>query len=457
MDKGSVALAGGLCAWASTLTFDRIPHAVVDIATECLIDTLGAGIAAWRARVVENARSVANLTYADGYSEVLGQDRKMAAPGAAFLNGTAAHAYDFDDNGQAGMVHGTAVVAPAALASVQEENRSGKELLLALVAGLEVEYALALATGQSLYARGWFTSSIFGVVGAAVAAGRAMGLNDGQMTNALSIALVGAGGMKACVGTDAKPLLVGRAAEAGVMAARLARAGAGGPPMLLEDRRGFFSLLCGGEFDSSAIEGLGKRWGLHSPGIDFKRAPVCLSAAAALDGFNVLRAQYELRLENVERVVCDIPEAARANLPFGTEPRNIYEAQFSLPFVIGCALAFGDVELHHLDESILAGPDIKAAMGVVDVKTSQRWHSDRGLLAIHPDGAFVTVRMRNGNEVEHFCSAGIGTVSRPMNTIERRRKFLTCARSRLSQQDAQALLLCLETIAGRTCVRGLLA
>lgn len=455
MTKRSPAISERLCNWAASLTYDQIPPSVLGVAVGCLVDTVGVAIAGMRAPVTERARSVSNTIHATGHCDVVGQVLHMTAAAAALVNATAAHAFDFDDNCGAGMVHGTAVVGPTAVAGIQEVNKSGKELLVALVAGLEVEYAVGRAAGPSIYEQGWFTSSIYGVAGAAVAAACAKGLDRHQMTQALCIAISAAGGMKACVGTDAKPLLLGRAAEAGIVAAEFARVEACGPRNVFEDPRGLIALLCDGEFNLSAIDEIGERWSLCVPGIDFKRSPVCLSATAALDGIIAIQAKYRLNYKDIVRIGCDIPENVRRNLPFGRRPQNFYEAQFSLPFVVGCALMFGDVELRHLDELVVNDPSIRAMMDLVHITTSARWRPDLNLLRIHPDGAFVSIEMRNGDQIEHFQEAGVGSVSCPMSSDARAQKFLACASLGLSDDRARTLLNRLESIADQSCIRDL--
>jgi 2-methylcitrate dehydratase PrpD len=302
--------------WSSALSYDVVPDEVRSVTRRCLIDTLGVTLAGVRTNVGERSRKFACTVGAPGHASVVGEQSRLAAPMAAFANAVAAHALDFDDNSYAGVVHGSAVIIPAALAIAETVNASGVDLMTAIVAGSEAEYALGVAVTSTLYDRGWWTTGVLGPVGAAAATARLLKLDATATASALGLALAGTGGVKAAFGTNAKPLLAGRAAEAGVAAALLAAAGASGPRNAVEHPRGFAVLFNGGTFDARAIAALGTRWHLVDPGIDVKRIPVCLSSHAAVDAVQDLVAQHGLAVGGIRRITCDVPPVVAANLTF---------------------------------------------------------------------------------------------------------------------------------------------
>lgn len=441
--------------WAAALSIERTPRPVVDAAIRCLIDTIAVAIPGAATPVAERAREAALASYAPGWSTVLGDTRRLAAAGAAFVNATAAHALDFDDNCYAGVVHGSAVVVPAALAATQAVDGGGRDMLVAFIAGVEAEYALGRALTMSIYERGMFTSSLLGVGGAAVSAARAMRLDAAGIAHALGLAMCGAGGVKACVGSDAKPLLLGHAAQAGIVAALLARAGATGPLDLFEHPRGFARLLGNGIFEASAIDGLGRVWSLLEPGIDIKRAPVCLSAVAALDGLLGIMAENRLAETDVETVECELSPISRANLAYD-EPRTVMEAQFSLPFVLACALRHGEVGLRHLDQALLGDASLRNLMRRIVPRISERWASDSELAAKYPEGAYLVVSCRDGRRLERFVGAGRGTASQPLTNAELDAKFLACTGELLGPPAAADLLSRLRRVEELASIRDLL-
>ncbi|EWY36549.1 hypothetical protein N825_22610, partial [Skermanella stibiiresistens SB22] len=166
-----------IAAWTSALTLDAVPDAVAAVARCCLVDTLGVALAGSATAVAGTAQAVAFACGASGNSTVLGTASQLAAPAAAFANGAAAHALDFDDNCYAGVVHGSAVVLPAALAVAEAVDASGADLLTAFIAGSEAEYAVGAAATLSLYDRGWWTTGVLGPIGAAAAAARLLRLD----------------------------------------------------------------------------------------------------------------------------------------------------------------------------------------------------------------------------------------------------------------------------------------
>lgn len=433
-----------LAEWAAGLDYRAIPEPVRQAARDCVVDTLGVALAGSRSRVGEVARAAADNLYAPGRATVLGRSRGAVAPGAAFVNAAAAHALDFDDNCYAGFVHGSAVLVPAALAAAEGRNVSGRAFLTALVAGAEVEYAAGKAATPSLYSKGWWTTGVLGPIGAAAAAASALGLDADRTIAALGIAVAGTGGAKSCFGTDAKPLLCGRAAEAGLTAALLAANGASGPADAFEDSRGFAHLFNDGVWEGEPFAVLGTQWSLLDPGIDVKRIPVCLSAHAAVDAVMEIVAENGLSAADVERIECDVSGIVVANLVH-REPATPQEAQFSLGFAIACALVHGDVRLAHLDLGVLRSEALQNLMGRVEMVSSSRWEAGSDLLRRHPEGAVVQLSTRDGRRFEKFGDYARGMMQRPLGKDELDGKFMDCAKM-VPELDAAGLLARLRAV-----------
>ncbi|MBL0965778.1 MAG: amino acid permease [Blastomonas sp.] len=134
-----------LARFAADLTWGTIPPEVAAVARDCLIDTLGVALAGSRRPVVERLSAVARQSYAAGPAHLWGGQGGLSAPGAALVNGAAAHALDFDDNCYDGFVHGSAVIVPAAIAAAEAAEAAGADLLVAFVAGCEAEFAVGAA------------------------------------------------------------------------------------------------------------------------------------------------------------------------------------------------------------------------------------------------------------------------------------------------------------------------
>lgn len=426
-----------LANWSTGIADSDIPNPVWDVARNCLVDTVGVTIAGSCSTVAEIARETARKVAAPGYAEVIGASVRLAAAGAAFANGTAAHAFDFDDNCYAGFVHGSAVIVPAALAVAQASAASGKSLLRSIVVAAEVEYALGAAATTTIYERGWWTTGVFGTVGAAVAAASLTELDPRETRNALGIAIAGAGAAKSCFGTDAKPLLCGRSAEVGIVAAMLAQAGATGPADAIEHRAGLSALFTSGRFEPEHLSSLGRDWRLLAPGIDVKRIPVCLSSHAAVDVSLALVAEHRLPIEHIASITCDVPPIVIANLVHNI-PTTRQEAQFSMPYAVAASLAFGSLKLEHLDPAWFGQGDIASLMRKVTMFTGDKWTSE--LRSAAPEGAYVRITLDDGRSFEGFRAFPRGAASDPLNTGAIDQKFLDCAGPVLGEATAMTLL-----------------
>src|SRR5688500_12910136 len=154
-----------------------------------------------------------------GPAAAVGQGARLAAPWAALVNGTAAHALDFDDNFDPAKAHATAVLAPAILALAEQEGASGRACLDAYIAGLQIMGRVGQGVNPAHRNRGWHATATVGAIGAAAACVRLLDLNEDQAAHALSIATSMAGGFMSQFGTSVKPIHAGLAAKAGVMAA----------------------------------------------------------------------------------------------------------------------------------------------------------------------------------------------------------------------------------------------
>jgi 2-methylcitrate dehydratase PrpD len=443
-----------IARWVASLRADAIPPAVRARARACLIDTVGVALAGSATEVARHARALIDETAAAGECTAFGAKRRYDACAAAFANGTAAHAQDFDDNCYAGFVHGSAVIVPAILAVGERQDAAGADAVSAYVAGAECEYAVGAATRSRLYERGWWTTGVLGPIGASMAAAWLLRLDEARTRAALGLAVTAAGGMKACFGSDAKPLGAGHAARTGVACALLASHGASGPAEALQESNGLKTLFNEGVFDEHCVESLGKHWYLEQPGVDVKRIPVCLSSHAAADAISELAAEHALAIGDIEEIVCDVPPIVLANLKYDA-PASAREAQFSMPFAIAVTLRHGKVELRHLSDDVLVDAALRALMARVRQHSGERW-GDAGLRERAPEGAAVRIRMRDGRTLERFRAVARGAAGDPLSDAELAGKFRDCAAPMLGASRAEGLLADLRALDGARPLRDVL-
>ena len=442
-----------LAQWISTVELSEIPESVRLVAKSCLIDTIGVGLVGSTTRVAGQARRIAQSISSVQTASILGQAGKLSAPAAAFVNATAGHALDYDDSSYAGFVHGSVVIFPAAFAVGEMVNASGAEFLTAFIIGAESEYAIGRALTQQLYDQGWWTTGVLGPVGACAAAAYLLGLNPKQTASALGLALSGTGGMKVCFGTDAKPLLAGRAAESGVISALLASEGCSGPLDALEAPAGLAALFNQNVFESSALDEIGSHWNLLSPGIDIKRIPVCLSSHAAVEASLALVYQHKIELEHIKHIICDVPLTVKNNLLYD-RPVTRQQAQFSMQFSVAASLLYGKLKFSHLNNQTIKNKILINFMEKIYMKSSNYW-STSTMHQSAPEGARVHIELEDTTCFDMFKSTYLGSAEKPLSKNDLDNKFYECAIQTMSKDNVNTLLCKLHKIESQKFIRTL--
>lgn len=411
--SGTGSIAERLGAWSAALALADVPDAAVVAAKRCIADTLAVAVAGSRTGVAERVAAHVRDTVGDGPCRLLGRAETASPVGASLANGTAAHALDFDDTSYAGIIHGSAIVLPAVLAAAERAGGDGQCLLEAFIAGAEVTYAVGLTVTKSHYMSGWWATGTCGAIGAAAGSARALGLDGERIATAIALATVQASGMIAVLGTDAKPLLAGRAAAMGVEAALLAGTGLSAPAAAFEDRRGFLQLMNDGQADAAGLGALGQTWRLTDPGICIKTYPICSAAHAAAQLTAALLQENAIAGGEVAQVVCEVPDLVAISLVHD-DPASPAEAQFSMPFAVGAILAFGDLGPEHLTPETLSQPALREAMAKVAMRRADDLDTP-DMRTRYPESARVTVATQDGREVTGFLGAPAGMPENPLS------------------------------------------
>jgi 2-methylcitrate dehydratase PrpD len=414
-----ITLARTFGNWAASLKTADIPGDVVTAARRAILDTVGV-MTAGAVHPVTRRVVAAFGNELGGCRRVDGGRTSPAA--AALINGTAAHACDFDDVSYTGIMHGSAVILPAVIAAAEETGADDADALAAFVAGCETAYVLGDVLTHSHYFRGWWSTVTLGTIGAAAAVARVYGLDADGLTNAVGLAAVNAGGAMAVFGTDGKPFLVGLAARTAIDIAKAARAGVAGPASGFEDRRGFFALLNGGAPALAEAATLGRRWRLIDPGLLVKRYPVCSAAQALIEQTALLCRDVDA--ERIASIECHVPALVDVSL-MHDDPATAQEAQFSLPYATACAVRHGGLGLEHLTASALADPGIRTLMRKVHKVVDADLSTD-AMRAAAPESARVIIRLDDGCTREGFCPVACGMPSRPLTDAELTAKFDAC-------------------------------
>src|SRR6516225_6768260 len=286
----------------------------------------------------------------DGVCTAIGHRRLLTAAGAAFVNGTAAHGEDFDDTFEGGPVHAGAVVVPAVLAACERHNPDGRMALIGIAIGTEVLCRLSLVVPKAVHKAGFHPTAVFGAMGAAAGVGVALGLPAREIVDALGVAGSMAGGIIEYLAEGAwtKRMHAGWAAQSGIRAALLARAGFIGPRTVFEGVHGLFQAFAHtSEGDYDALVGdFGTRWVIDT--LAFKPYPCETMAQPYIDCARRLAARG-IAPEDVSEIVCEVAEWTVHRLwePLADKqrPPNGYAAKFAVPYLLAFGFVHGGVGL----------------------------------------------------------------------------------------------------------------
>src|SRR5499427_4825809 len=277
-----MGLTQDLGRFVADLSFERLPQDAAEVARIGFIDCIATMIAGAPDPAPQLLRRALQPT--DGQATLYFTGERSPAPEAAWINGTAGHALDYDDVASL-RGHPSTVLVPAIIAEGEALGASGRAMLTAYVAGYETWAELAWRDPGHHHRKGWHPTGIFGPIGAAAACAPLRRLDEPQATNALALAASQSSGIMANFGTMTKPFHAGRSAHSGLMAARAAEVGFTASPDALEHPQGFLSAVSpAGEVDrETPARGLGEEWEIVKYRLGIKKYPACYCTHRSLD------------------------------------------------------------------------------------------------------------------------------------------------------------------------------
>ena len=409
-----------------------IPKDVAHLGKRSVLDGIGLALAGAASQTGDIARRY--LTQlglgADKGSTVIGSELRVPARFAAFANGLAIHADDYDDTQLAVakdrvyglLTHPTAPALPPVLALAERDRRSGADLMLAYQVGVEVECKVAEAILPRHYQQGFHSTATCGSIGAAAGAAKLLGLDRQTTRRALSIGATQAGGLRENFGTMTKPFHAGRAAENGVVAAEIAALGFTASDNGLEADRGFFR-AAGGGYSPEMIDGkLGEPWTFAFPGVSIKPHP---SGSLTHPGMAVMMdliTRHNLKPERVKRVSV----GTNQNMPNALihhQPKNELQAKFSMEFCMAILLLERKGGLEQFTDAVVNRPDVQAMIR----KVSFGVHPEAEAAGFDKMTTIIEVELDDGTVVKGQADFGKGSPANPMTDEELAEKFRQCA------------------------------
>ena len=361
-----MTLTRDLGQFVSDLAPNRVPEEAARIARIGFIDCIGVMFAG---REEEPTRLLRDVLRPPAGPATLCFRDTAPAPEAAWINGVAAHALDYDDVALRG--HPSTVLVPAILAEAETLDLSGRDMVAAYVAGYEVWAELARRESGYHHGKGWHPTGIFGAVAAAAACASLRRLDAARTAQAIALGASQSAGLMANFGTMAKPFHAGRSAHSGVMAARLAAAGFSAAMDALEHPQGFLAAVSPeGRVDrESPADQLGQAWHIVASGLSIKKYPACYCTHRAIDGMLDLVRERDVRPGDVEAVTVGLSENF-ATILRNHRPQTGLAAKFSIEFAMASAIIARRVGLSELTDAFVQRPDVQALMERVQVQAN---------------------------------------------------------------------------------------
>ncbi|CAB3842172.1 MmgE/PrpD family protein [Achromobacter sp. K91] len=430
-------LSAELAAFAANLRYEDIPAPVLRRAEDLLLDCLASILAGASARAVQAIdRYAAAMGPADGPSEVLITRRRTTPLFAAMVNAAAAHVVEQDDVHNGSVFHPAAVVFPPALAVAQALGRSGRDLLVASVAGYEVGIRVGEFLGRSHY-KIFHTTGTAGTLAAAVTAGRLLNLSPEEMLHALGSAGTQAAGLWEFLrdAADSKQLHTAKAAADGITAAYLAREGFTGARHILEGPQGMAAGMSTDADPSRLCDRLGERWALAETSFKFHAS--CRHTHPAADALQQALRDNKLTEADIERVVAHVHQGAIDVLGPVVNPQTVHQSKFSMGTVLALIARQGRAGLAEFDAG-LDDPGVATFRGKVEME-----------LDPEVDGAYpqrwigkVTVYTRDGRKLHGRVDEPKGDPGNTLSRVEIEDKTLSLGRyaDAATEQELRGLI-----------------
>jgi 2-methylcitrate dehydratase PrpD len=418
-DLPKVAIAETLARKICALDVSRLPEAVIAKCEDLLVDVVGLAVTARNEDYVKAALAACDD---DGPCVAIGHARTLSAAAAALVNGTAIHGEDFDDTFEGGPIHAGAVIVPAVLAACERHNLDGRAALLGVAVGVETMCRLSTVAPTLTHKAGFHPTAVFGAMGAAAGVGAAFKLSERQLVDALGTVASMASGIIEYLAEGAwtKRLHAGWAAQSGLRAALLGRAGFLGPRTVFEGVHGFFHGFANtttGDYDAIAGD-FGERWVTET--LAFKPYPCGTMTHPYIDCARRLAKRVEAG--DIVEMVCDVGEGTVHRLwePLAAKqkPANGYAGKFSTPYCIAAGFVRGNVGLGDFSDAAVHDPAVLALAGKVRYRIDPQNPYPKNFTG------HIRATLRDGSVAEERQPYMRGGAQEPLTRADVQDKFL---------------------------------
>jgi 2-methylcitrate dehydratase PrpD len=426
-----------LSRFVAELSFDDIPESVLRRAEDFLLDCLASILAGSSSRPVQSIAGFARtMGPAGGPSEDMVARRGSSPLFAALVNAASAHMVEQDDVHNGSVFHPAAVIFPPAIATAQALGRSGKELLVAAVAGYEAGIRIGEFLGRTHYTV-FHTTGTAGTLAAAMAVGRLLNLNPEQMLHALGSAGTQAAGLWEFLrdGADSKQLHTAKAAADGLTAAWLASDGLTGASHILEGKQGLAAGMSQDADPARLTSELGSRWALVET--SFKYHASCRHTHPAADALLAVMQKNKLEFNDIASIVAHVHQGAIDVLGPVVKPTSVHQSKFSMGTVLALIARHRHAGLPEFDAALHDA-------AIADFRDRVTMRLDPEIDAAYPKQWIgkVTVQTRQGQTLTGRVDVPKGdpgnTLTRP--EIEEKALRLGCYRNAAAPEEVQSMI-----------------
>jgi 2-methylcitrate dehydratase PrpD len=391
------------------------------------LNWVGCAVGASRHESAEAALGAVRMLQPAPQSSLLGRAEKVDMASAALVNGITSHTFDFDDTHLKTIIHPAGPVASALLALAEVTGASGRELVDALVLGIDVSCRMGNCIYPDHYDRGWHITGTTGMLGAAAACARLMKLDEERTVMALGIAASQPVGLREQFGTMTKPFHPGAAARAGLTSALLAKHGFTASARALEAPRGYAQVVSTKYDWNEVTDELGERFEISFN--TYKPFACGIVIHPTIDAAVQLRAKG-VKAADVERVELKVHPLV-LELTGKKEPQDGLQGKFSVYHGFAAGLIFGRASEPEYDDAIVTRADVTALRRKVVATVDD---------SIDEAAADVTAILKDGSRVHVFVEHAIGSLERPMSDQDLEAKFHSMADEVIGKAKTGALI-----------------
>lgn len=438
----SFAVTRALVRAVRSIRWDEVPDDAREVARHCLLDFLGVAIAGSREpladilidEIARNERSIE--------ASLLGREEKSSRLTAALINGAAGHALDFDDTHMSMGGHPSVPIIPAILALAETTGSTGRDLLEAIVVGIELECRLGALVGPQHYVGGFHSTGTLGTFGAAAACAHMLKLDEDGWLHTMGLAGTQAAGLKSGFGTMAKPLHAGRAASNGLFSALAARGGYNSNPAILETEAGFLATHAGAKPAQEVLDRVAEKFLIRDT--LFKYHASCYLTHAPINAAQLLRGEHQLAPDAIEAVEVRVHPSLFSICNIA-EPKTGLEGKFSVRATTAMALLGDDTsDLATFSDARVVAPEVITLRDRVNVVAAGKTRQTQATVCIKSNGCLLEAQSDSGkpaadlalqrdNLMRKFLGLAVPILGRDHAEV--------CARAALGVEEIQAVEL----------------